>query len=100
MMLKLRDSAIKSLQGVASGKISVEAHLQKEKADLLKEIEVLRAQVDRNQEVTKFATENLRLKEEIRRQDTLKIPYLSSDLTYTHLMVMKHLLATQIEITM
>ncbi|KAF3548908.1 hypothetical protein DY000_02007978 [Brassica cretica] len=62
MMLKLRDSAIKSLQGVASGKISVEAHLQKEKADLLKEIEVLRAQVDRNQEVTKFATENLRLK--------------------------------------
>ncbi|CAA7048550.1 unnamed protein product [Microthlaspi erraticum] len=67
MMLKLRDSAIKSLQGVASGKISVEAHLQKEKTDLLKEIEVLRAQVDRNQEVTKFATENLRLKEEIRR---------------------------------
>ncbi|CAE6075023.1 unnamed protein product [Arabidopsis arenosa] len=67
MMLKLRDSAIKSLQGVASGKISVEGHLQKEKGDLMKEIEVLRAQVDRNQEVTKFATENLRLKEEIRR---------------------------------
>ncbi|KFK32321.1 hypothetical protein AALP_AA6G226600 [Arabis alpina] len=67
MMLKLRDSAIKSLQGLASGKITVEAHLQKEKDDLLKEIEVLRAQVDRNQEVTKFATENLRLKEEIRR---------------------------------
>ncbi|XP_010427110.1 PREDICTED: kinesin-like protein KIN-12E [Camelina sativa] len=67
MMLKLRDSAIKSLQGLASGKISVEAHLQKEKGDLMKEIEVLRAQVDRNQEVTKFATENLRLKEEIRR---------------------------------
>ncbi|KAJ4890577.1 P-loop containing nucleoside triphosphate hydrolases superfamily protein [Raphanus sativus] len=67
MMLKLRDSAIKSLQGVASGKISVEGHVQKEKADLLKEIEVLRAQVDRNHEVTKFATENLRLKEEIRR---------------------------------
>lgn len=75
MMLKLRDSAIKSLQGVASGKISVEAHLQKEKGDLMKEIEVLRAQVDRNQEVTKFATENLRLKEEIRRQDSLKITY-------------------------
>jgi kinesin family protein 15 len=67
MMLKLRDSAIKSLQGVTSGKIPVEAHLQKEKGDLMKEIEVLRAQVDRNQEVTKFATENLRLKEEIRR---------------------------------
>lgn len=77
MMLKLRDSAIKSLQGVASGKISVEGHVQKEKADLLKEIEVLRAQVDRNHEVTKFATENLRLKEEIRRQRLFDIFSLS-----------------------
>lgn len=96
MMLKLRDSAIKSLQGVASGKISVEGHVQKEKADLLKEIEVLRAQVDRNHEVTKFATENLRLKEEIRRQRLFEIFSLSFlRLTFTHL-----LLVTQIEITM
>lgn len=99
MMLKLRDSAIKSLQGVASGKISVEAHLQKEKADLMKEIEVLRAQVDRNQEVTKFATENLRLKEEIRRQGSLKIPYFSSAI-YIFTIMVKLSLTTQIESTM
>ncbi|KAI4385416.1 hypothetical protein MLD38_003444 [Melastoma candidum] len=67
MQLKFRESSIKRLEAVASGKISVDSHLLKEKEELLKEIEVLRAQVDRNQEVTRFAMENLRLKEEIKR---------------------------------
>ncbi|KAL9416657.1 hypothetical protein AB3S75_039783 [Citrus x aurantiifolia] len=49
------------------GKISAETHLLKEKEESLKEIEVLRTQVDWNQEVTRFAMENLQLKEEIRR---------------------------------
>lgn len=56
------------MEAVASGKISAETHLLKEKEEHLKEIEVLKNQVDRNQEVTRFAMENLRLKEEIRRQ--------------------------------
>lgn len=67
LRLKFRESGIKRLEAVASGKISAEAHLLKEKEEHLKEIELLRAQVDRNQEVTRFAMENLRLKEEIRR---------------------------------
>ncbi|CAO2825075.1 unnamed protein product [Amaranthus hypochondriacus] len=67
MRLRFREAGIKRLEAVASGKISAEAHLLKEKEELQKEIEVLRAQVDRNQEVTRFAMENLRLKEEIRR---------------------------------
>ncbi|KAA8544392.1 hypothetical protein F0562_022404 [Nyssa sinensis] len=67
MRLRFREAGIKRLEAVASGKISAETHLLKEKEDHLKEIEVLRAQVDRNQEVTKFAMENLRLKEDIRR---------------------------------
>ncbi|CAH9070693.1 unnamed protein product [Cuscuta europaea] len=67
MRLRFRESAIKRLESVASGKISAETHLLKEKEEHLKEIEVLRNQVDRNQEVTRFAMENLRLKEEIRR---------------------------------
>ncbi|TYH69939.1 hypothetical protein ES332_D05G085500v1 [Gossypium tomentosum] len=67
MRLRFREAGIKRLEAVASGKISAEAHLLKEKEEYLKEIEVLRAQVDRNQEVTRFALENLRLKEEIRR---------------------------------
>lgn len=55
------------MQSVASGKLSAEAHLLQEKEELLKEIELLRNQVDRNPEVTRFALENLQLKEELRR---------------------------------
>ncbi|XP_061957709.1 kinesin-like protein KIN-12E isoform X1 [Populus nigra] len=67
MILRFREAGVKRLEAVASGKISAETHLLKEKEEHLKEIEVWRTQVDRNQEVTRFATENLRLKEEIRR---------------------------------
>lgn len=67
MRLRFREAAIKRLEAVASGKILAETHLLKEKEEYLKEIEVLRAQVDRNHELTRFAMENLRLKEEIRR---------------------------------
>ncbi|KAB1226943.1 Phragmoplast orienting kinesin 2 [Morella rubra] len=67
MRLRFREDAIKRLEAVASGKILIETHILKEKEEHLREIEVLRAQVDRNQEVTRFAMENLRLKEEIRR---------------------------------
>ncbi|KAH9610512.1 hypothetical protein KSS87_011418 [Heliosperma pusillum] len=67
MRLRFREAGIKRLEAVASGKISAEAHLLKEKEEHLKEIEVLRSQVDRNQEVTRFAMENLRLTEELRR---------------------------------
>lgn len=67
MRLRFRESGIKRLEDLASGKISAEIHLLKEKEEHLQEIEVLRSQVDKNQDVTKFAMENLRLKEEIRR---------------------------------
>ncbi|KAJ6365511.1 hypothetical protein OIU76_030315 [Salix suchowensis] len=67
MILRFREAGVKRLEAVAAGKISAETHLLKEKEEHLKVIEVLRTQVDRNQEVTRFATENLRLKEEIRR---------------------------------
>ncbi|XP_073040513.1 kinesin-like protein KIN-12E isoform X1 [Primulina eburnea] len=67
MRLRFRESGLKRLEAVASGKISAEIHLVKEKEEHLKEIEVLRAQVDRNQDATRFAMENLRLKEEVKR---------------------------------
>ncbi|XP_051113609.1 kinesin-like protein KIN-12E isoform X2 [Andrographis paniculata] len=67
LRLRFREAEIKRLEAVASGKISAEEHLLKEKEELLKEIEVLRNQVGRNQEATRFALENLRLNEEIRR---------------------------------
>ena len=68
MRLRFREAGIKRLQTDASEKISAETHLLKEKEEHLKEIEVLRAQVDRNNEATTFAMENLQLKEEIRRR--------------------------------
>ncbi|XP_065867590.1 kinesin-like protein KIN-12E isoform X2 [Euphorbia lathyris] len=67
MRLRFREAGIKRLEAVASGKISAESHLLREKEEHLKEIEVLQTQVDRNQEVTRFAMENLRLHDEIRR---------------------------------
>ncbi|KAG2371582.1 Kinesin-like protein [Vigna angularis] len=50
MRLRFREAGIKRLEAVASEKISAETHLLKEKEEHLKEIEVLRAQVDRNNE--------------------------------------------------
>ncbi|KAI7739457.1 hypothetical protein M8C21_005002, partial [Ambrosia artemisiifolia] len=44
MRLRFREAAIKRLEGVASGKISAETHLLKEKEEHLKELEVLRSQ--------------------------------------------------------
>jgi kinesin family protein 15 len=67
MRLKFREAERKRLEAVASGKISAETHLLSEKEEHLKEIEVLQAKVDRSQDVTRFAMENLQLKEEIRR---------------------------------
>lgn len=68
LRLRFREAGIKRLEAVASGKISAETHLLQEKDEHLKEIGVLRSQVDRNKEATRFAMENLRLKEELRRQ--------------------------------
>lgn len=67
MRLRFREDRIKRLEQLASGKLSAEAHLLQEKEDLMKEIEALRNQLERNPEITRFAMENLQLKEEIRR---------------------------------
>ncbi|CAI8592799.1 unnamed protein product [Vicia faba] len=67
MRLKFREAERRRLEAVASGKISAETHLLLEKEEHLKEIEVLQAKVDRSQDVTRFALENLQLTEEIKR---------------------------------
>ncbi|CAL9121620.1 unnamed protein product [Musa textilis] len=80
MRLRFREERIKRLEAVASGKLSAETHLVQEKEELLKEIEVLCNQVDRNPEVTRFAMENLQLKEELRSSS---IMMLHSNFLYT-----------------
>ena len=77
MRLKFREERIKRLEQVASGKLSAEAHLLQEKENLVKELELLRGQLDRNPEITKFAMENLQLKEELRRLALLSILWCS-----------------------
>ncbi|KAJ1696848.1 hypothetical protein LUZ63_005360 [Rhynchospora breviuscula] len=67
MRLRFREEGIKRLQAVASANLSAESHLSLENQELRKEIEILKKQLDRNPEVTRFAMENLQLKEEIRR---------------------------------
>ncbi|KAJ3697159.1 hypothetical protein LUZ61_000864 [Rhynchospora tenuis] len=67
MRLRFREEGIKRLQAVASAKLSAESHLSLENQELRKEIEILKNQLDRNPDVTRFAMENLQLKEEIRR---------------------------------
>ncbi|CAN6465102.1 unnamed protein product [Victoria cruziana] len=67
MRIRFREAGIKRLEALACSKISVEEHFLQEKRELLKEIDILRSQVDRNLDVTRFAMENLKLKEELRR---------------------------------
>lgn len=67
MRLRFREDRIKRLEQVTSGKLSAESHLLQEKEDLVKEVDALRGLLDRNPEVTRFAMENLQLKEDIRR---------------------------------
>jgi kinesin family protein 15 len=71
MRLRFREDRIKRLEQLASGKLSAEAHLLQEKEELVKEIEALRSQLERNPEITRFAMENLQLKEELRRLSLL-----------------------------
>ncbi|KAJ3673243.1 hypothetical protein LUZ60_006617 [Juncus effusus] len=67
MRLRFREEAIKRLQNVNSSKLSAESHLLSETQELKREIEMLKGQVERNPEITKFAMENLQLNEELRR---------------------------------
>lgn len=67
MMLRFREDKIKRLEAVACDKMSAEAHLLEEKDVLMEELQILRNRLDRNPEVTRFAMENIRLMEQLRR---------------------------------
>lgn len=67
MMLKFREDKIQRLESLLGGSISADDYLKKENAALLEEIQLLRARMDRNPEVTRFAHENIKLLEQVRR---------------------------------
>ncbi|XP_059645790.1 kinesin-like protein KIN-12F, partial [Cornus florida] len=67
MMLKFREDKIQRMESLVSGLIPADAYLLEENGALSEEIQLLRAKLDRNPEVTRFALENIRLLEQIRR---------------------------------
>ncbi|KAI3809823.1 hypothetical protein L1987_19423 [Smallanthus sonchifolius] len=67
MMLKFREDKIQKMESVFSGLISADSYLIEENNALTEEIKILRAKVDRNPEVTRFAVENIRLLEQLKR---------------------------------
>ncbi|KAK1439898.1 hypothetical protein QVD17_05723 [Tagetes erecta] len=67
MMLKFREDKIQKMESVFSGLISADSYLIEENNTLTEEIKILRAKVDKNPEVTRFAVENIRLLEQLKR---------------------------------
>ncbi|KAF3655399.1 Phragmoplast orienting kinesin-1 [Capsicum annuum] len=67
MMLKFREERIQRMESLVNGLIPADSYLLEENNALTEEIQLLQAKVDRNPEVTRFACENIRLLEELRR---------------------------------
>ena len=67
MMLKFREDKIQRMESLLSGSIPADSYLLEENNTLSEEIRILRAKVDRNPEVTRFAVENIRLLEQLKR---------------------------------
>ncbi|CAI9769118.1 unnamed protein product [Fraxinus pennsylvanica] len=67
MMLKFREDKIQRMESLLGGFTSADAYLLEENREFSEEIQLLRARVERNPEVTRFAVENIRLLEQVRR---------------------------------
>ncbi|KAI3702462.1 hypothetical protein L6452_28200 [Arctium lappa] len=67
MMLKFREDKIHRMESLLAGSIPADSYLLEENNMLTEEIQMLRAKADRNPEVTRFALENIRLLEQLRR---------------------------------
>lgn len=67
MMLKFREDKIQRMESLLGGLIPADAYLLEENSALSDEIQLLQAKVEKNPEVTRFALENIRLLEQLRR---------------------------------
>lgn len=67
MMLKFRDEKIHRMVALANNKLPAESYLLEENKTLSQEIDLLRARLDKNPEVTRFALENIRLSSQLKR---------------------------------
>lgn len=67
MMLKFREDKIHRMETLLNGDTATDTYLLEENKALSEEIQLLQARVDRNPEVTRFALENIRLLDQLRR---------------------------------
>ncbi|KAB2602968.1 phragmoplast orienting kinesin 2-like [Pyrus ussuriensis x Pyrus communis] len=67
MMLRFREDKIQKMESLLSGSIPVESYLLDENRALSEEIQLIQAKLDKNPEVTRFALENIRLLDQLRR---------------------------------
>ncbi|POO03052.1 hypothetical protein TorRG33x02_011130, partial [Trema orientale] len=67
MMLRFREDKIRRMESLVNGSIPAESYLVEENRSLSEEIQLLQAKLDRNPEVTRFALENIRLFDQLRR---------------------------------
>ncbi|PKA54315.1 Kinesin-like protein KIN12A [Apostasia shenzhenica] len=67
MMIKFREDKIHRMEALLNGLVTPDSYLLEENNGLSEEIKLLQAKVDRNPEVTRFALENIRLLEQLRK---------------------------------
>lgn len=79
MILRFRDDKIRRLEAVVAGKLPVDYHLLEDNKRLAEELELVKAQVDRNPELTRFAMDNIRLMEQVRGYVTAHLSALFMD---------------------
>jgi len=66
-MLKFRDEKIHRMDALVNKKLPAESYLLEENKTLSQEIDLLKARLDKNPEVTRFALENIRLSSQLKR---------------------------------
>lgn len=67
MMLRFREDKIRRLESRLAGSIPTDTFLREENKRLSEENQILQGKLDRNPEVTRFAVENIRLLDQLRR---------------------------------
>lgn len=67
MKLKFREDKISRMESLVAERMPVDSYLLEENNALREEIQISRAKVDMNPEVTRFPAKNMRLSEELRR---------------------------------
>lgn len=67
MLLRFREDKIRRLEALAAGMMSSDIYLRQENDFLMNELRLMQEKADRNPEITRFAMENIRLLEQLRR---------------------------------